>query len=148
MSSISSSIELFDPGHCLVEFSTQHLVRHAVDLLLGLSAFTSTALLPIVSVGYLKKKKETRLAKAWTTIDRLLVIWKSDVTDKMKQFSSKQWLCRYRYMVAPHGWTFVEKASWHLHKNAVSHIEQDLEATPYKTVAVRPPTTHPENSPN
>ena len=27
----------------------------------------------------------TRLAKAWTAIDRLLVIWKSDLTDKMKR---------------------------------------------------------------
>ena len=27
----------------------------------------------------------SRLAKAWTAIDRLLVIWKSDVTDKMKR---------------------------------------------------------------
>ena len=27
----------------------------------------------------------TRLAKAWTTIDRLSVIWKSDLTDKMKR---------------------------------------------------------------
>ena len=26
----------------------------------------------------------TRLAKAWTAIDRLLVIWKSDLTDKIK----------------------------------------------------------------
>ena len=29
----------------------------------------------------------TRLAKAWTAIDRLLVIWKSDLTDKMKRSS-------------------------------------------------------------
>ena len=27
---------------------------------------------------------DTRLAKAWTTIDRLLVIWKSDLINKMK----------------------------------------------------------------
>ena len=27
---------------------------------------------------------DTRLAKAWTAIDRLSVIWKSDLTDKMK----------------------------------------------------------------
>ena len=30
------------------------------------------------------KKTDTRLAKAWTAIDRLSVIWKSDLTDKMK----------------------------------------------------------------
>ena len=28
---------------------------------------------------------KTRLAKAWTAINRLLVIWKSDLTDKMKR---------------------------------------------------------------
>ena len=28
---------------------------------------------------------ETPLRKAWTAIDRLLVIWKSDLTDKMKR---------------------------------------------------------------
>ena len=27
----------------------------------------------------------TRLAKAWTSINRLLVIWKSDLTDKIKR---------------------------------------------------------------
>ena len=32
----------------------------------------------------------TRLAKAYTTIDRLLILWKSDLTDKIKRifFSS------------------------------------------------------------
>ena len=28
---------------------------------------------------------DTRLAKAWTASDRLLVVWKSDMTDKMKR---------------------------------------------------------------
>ena len=28
---------------------------------------------------------DTRLTKAWTAIDRLLIIWKSDLTDKMKR---------------------------------------------------------------
>ena len=36
-----------------------------------------------------------RLAKVWTVIDRLLIIWKSDL--------SKLWLCRFYYMDAPHG---------------------------------------------
>ena len=44
-----------------------------------------------------------RLAKTWTALDRLLVIWKSDLTDKNKmQFFSKQQSCRYCYMDAPH----------------------------------------------
>ena len=35
-------------------------------------------------VSSTKKYIDTQLAKAWTAINRLLVIWKSDLTDKMK----------------------------------------------------------------
>ena len=38
-----------------------------------------------------------------------------------------------------------EKAWRHLHKNAVSNIEQVLTATSHKAAAIRPPTTHYEN---
>ena len=38
-----------------------------------------------------------------------------------------------------------EKAWRQLHKNAASHIEKVLEATPNKTAAVRPPTNYHEN---
>ena len=43
------------------------------------------------SVSSTKKKKkkkktiDTRLTKAWTAIDMLSIIWKSDLTDKMKR---------------------------------------------------------------
>ena len=37
------------------------------------------------SVSSTKIDINTRLAKAWTAIDRLSVIWKSDLTDKMKR---------------------------------------------------------------
>ena len=36
------------------------------------------------SVSSTEKDIDTRLMKAWTAIDRLSIIWKSDVTDKMK----------------------------------------------------------------
>ena len=36
------------------------------------------------SVSSTEKDIDTRLAKAWTAINRLSVIWKSDLTDKMK----------------------------------------------------------------
>ena len=43
----------------------------------------------------------------------------------------------------------MEKKTWlQLHKNAASNREQVLEAIPYKTAAVRPPTTHHENYPS
>ena len=36
-------------------------------------------------VSSTEKDINTRLAKAWTAIDSLSVIWKSDLTDKMKR---------------------------------------------------------------
>ena len=37
------------------------------------------------SVSSTEKDTDTRLMKAWTAIDRLSIIWKSDLTDKMKR---------------------------------------------------------------
>ena len=37
------------------------------------------------SVSSIEKDIDTRLTKAWTAIDRLSMIWKSDLTDKMKR---------------------------------------------------------------
>ena len=37
------------------------------------------------SVSSTKKDVDTRLTKAWTAINRLLIIWKSDLTNKMKR---------------------------------------------------------------
>ena len=37
------------------------------------------------SISSTEKDINTRLTKAWTAIDRLLIIWKSDLTDKMKR---------------------------------------------------------------
>ena len=37
------------------------------------------------SVSSTEKDIDTRLTKAWTAIDRLSIIWKSDLTDKRKR---------------------------------------------------------------
>ena len=37
------------------------------------------------SVSSIEKDIDTRLTKAWTAIDKLLIIWKSELTDKMKR---------------------------------------------------------------
>ena len=37
------------------------------------------------SVASTEKNIDTRLTKAWTAINRLSIIWKSDLTDKMKR---------------------------------------------------------------
>ncbi len=55
------------------------------------------------SVSSTEKDINTRLAKALTAIDRLSVIWKSDLTNKIKRSFSKQRSCRYCYMDALHG---------------------------------------------
>ena len=55
------------------------------------------------SVSSTKIDINMRLAKAWTAIDELLVIRKSDQTDKMKRSFSKQQLCQYCCMDALHG---------------------------------------------
>ena len=36
-------------------------------------------------MGYSTQRDTTRLTKAWTAIDRLSIIWKSNLTDKMKR---------------------------------------------------------------
>ena len=53
---------------------------------------------------------------------------------KWNGISSKQWLCQYYYMDAPHerGQMNREKARWEQHKNAMSCIEQIQEAAPAK----------------
>ena len=40
-----------------------------------------------ISVSSTEKDIDTRLTKAWTAIDKLSIIWKSDLTDKMKRSS-------------------------------------------------------------
>ena len=56
------------------------------------------------SVSLTETDTNTRLAKAWAVIDRLSVIWRSNLIDKMKRnFFPKQWLCRYCCIDALHG---------------------------------------------
>ena len=52
------------------------------------------------SVSSTEKDIDTRLTKAWTAIDRLSIIWKSDPTDKIKRSFFQQRSYRYCYMDA------------------------------------------------
>ena len=54
------------------------------------------------SVELTEKDIETRLTKAWTAINRLSTIWKSDLTDKMKRSFFQAGSHRYCY-IALHG---------------------------------------------
>ena len=54
-------------------------------LLHGCTTWTLTKWMEKKLDGNYKKDIDTRLAKAWTAINRLSVIWKSDLTNKMKR---------------------------------------------------------------
>ena len=55
------------------------------------------------SVSSTENDINTRLANVWTAIDRLSVIWKSDLSDEIKRNFSKQRPCPYYCMDAPLG---------------------------------------------
>ena len=79
------------------------------------------------------------LAKVWTAIDRLSAIWKYDLSNKMKQDffqAAVMSILLYRCTPMDVDKTYREKARQELHKNAMSYIEQILEATPHDTLAV------------
>ena len=80
------------------------------------------------SVSSTEKDIDTRLTKAWTDMDKLSIIWKSDLTDKMKR-SFFQAAVVSHYFDANK--TAGEEARRQLHKNVASNIEQVLAATPH-----------------
>ena len=92
------------------------------------------------SISSTKKDIDTRLMKAWTAINRLSIIWKSDLTDKMK----RSFFQAAVVLIQLYGCT-TEEARRQLHKNAASNIEQVLAATPHKAPSIRPPAFHHEN---
>ena len=100
------------------------------------------------SVSSTEKNIDTRLTKAWTAIDKLSFIWKSDLTNKMKRSFFQAavvsiLLTWVHYLDANK--TAGEKARRQLHMNAASNIEQVLEATPHKAPTIQPLTPHHEN---
>ena len=100
------------------------------------------------SVSSTENDIDTRLTKAWTAIDRLSIIWKSDLTDwNEAQFlpgsgciDTAIWM---HYMDANQ--TAGEETWRQLHKNVESNIEQVLATTPHEMPTVRPLASHHEN---
>ena len=99
-------------------------------------------------VSSTEKDIDTRLTKIWTAIDKLSIIRKSDLTDKMK--------CSFFKAVDTAVWmhcldankTVEEEVRRQLNKNVTSNIEQVLAATPNKAPTIRPPTSHRKNYPS
>ena len=102
------------------------------------------------SVSSTETDIDTQLAIAWTAIDSLTVICKSDLTDKIKRNLFHAAVVSI-LLFGCTTWTLtksIEKKAWRLlHKNAASNIEQVLEAAPHKVAALRPPTPLPSGKP-
>ncbi len=93
------------------------------------------------SVTSTEKDIDTRLTKAWTAIDRLSIIWKSDLTNKMKR-SFFQAAVVSILLYGCTTWTLTRRQ---LHKNVESNIEQILATAPHKTPTIWPLASHHEN---
>ena len=103
------------------------------------------------SVSSTEKDIDTQLTKSWRAIDRLLVIWKSNLTDKMKHSF-------FQAAVVPillYGcttWTLTK----HMYKKLDGNYTRMLRAIlnkswrqhPTKPPTVRPLTSHHENYPS
>ena len=91
-----------------------------------------------------------RLAKAWTTIDRLSVIWKSDLTDKRKR-SFFQAVVMSILLYGCTKWTLTKCMEKKLDGNYTSILRTPLNKSwrqhPNKAAAV-PLTTHHKNYQN
>ena len=90
------------------------------------------------------------LAKVWTAISRLSIIWKYNLAENKTGYllscaciSITLWM---HHLDANE--MQVERARWKLQKNASRCLEQILEATPHKTAAVGQLTTHLTNHPS
>ena len=93
------------------------------------------------SISSTENDINTGLEKAWTVINRLSVIWKSDLSNKMKsnffpgnsQVQTTIWM---HHMDADKA--SREKTGRQLHKNAASCNVQFLEAISLKIAAIQP----------
>ena len=100
------------------------------------------------SVESTEKDIETRLMKAWTAINRLSIIWKSDLTDKMKR-SFFQAAVASILLYGCTTWTLTKRLEKRLDGNYTRMLRAILNqvqaATPHKTPTVRPPASNHEN---
>ena len=103
------------------------------------------------SVSSTEKDIDTRLTKTWIVIDKLSVIWKLDLTDKLKR-SFFQAAVVSILLYGGTTWTLKktagEEARRQLHKNIANNIKQALAATPHKAPTIRPSASHHENYPS
>ena len=98
--------------------------------------------------GITEKDIETRLTKAWTAINRLSIIWKSDLTDKMKR-SFFQAAVTSILLYGCTTWTLTKRLEKKLDGNYTRMLRAILNKSwqqhPHKTPTVRPPAPYHEN---
>ena len=99
------------------------------------------------SVSSTEKDIDTRLTKAWTAIDRISIIWKSDLTDKMKR-SFFQASVASILLYGCTTWTLTKRLEKKIDSNYTRMLRAILAATPHKAPTIRPPASHHENYPN
>ena len=73
------------------------------------------------SVSSTEKDIDTRLTKVWTAIDKLTIIWISNLTDKMKRSGRVDTAAWMHHLDASK--TGGEEARRQLHKNIESNVE-------------------------
>ena len=89
-----------------------------------------------------ESNENMHLAKAWTAIDRLLIVWMSDLSDKTGFLSSSGCInttVRISHMDANK--IYWDKTRLEVHKNATSYKERILEAASHETTSVWQLTT-------
>ena len=101
------------------------------------------------SISSTEKDIDTRLTKAWTAIDKLSIIWKSNLTDKMKR-SFFQAAVVSTLLYGCTTWTLTKRIEKKLDGNYTRMLRAILNksTTPHKTPTVRPPASQHENYPN
>ena len=103
------------------------------------------------SVSSTEKDIDTRLTKAWMAIDKLLIIWKSNLTDKMKR-SFFQAAVMSILLYGCTTWTPTKRLEKKLDGNYTRMLRAILNkswrATPIKAPTIRPPASHHENYPS
>ena len=100
------------------------------------------------SVSSTEKDIDTRLTKEWTAIDRLSIIWKSNLTDKMKR-SFFQAAVVSILLYGCTTWTLTKRLEKKLDGNYTRMLRAILNkswaATHHDTPTIRSPTTYHEN---
>ena len=103
------------------------------------------------SVSSTAKDIDTRLMKAWTTIDSLSIIWKSNLTDKMKHsFFQAAVVSILLYRCTT--WTLTKRLEKKLDGNYTRMLRAILNKSwrqhPTRHQTIRPPASHHENYPS